>query len=189
MIWVIEPHSDDAFLSLHQHIKNWIKEGQEVSILTIYSSHKRDAEGRAYAESIGAGYKSLTIPWGNGLKDKIPILPSFKTWGIGNYTQLVFPLGLQHPEHLAVRSHAPKSCWFYLDTPYQAKQKLAEDLQAKIENMKVVSILYPNKIKWKSIDFFKSQAKFFYFNPASKLQGIPEILLHDNLPRYSRSLK
>jgi hypothetical protein len=182
-LYVIEPHSDDAFLSCHQHMLNWIKDGFKVHILTIFSNPKRDKEGEAYAKSIGASYSSLTITEQSHLGLEQVACPPFRDWPIkpGPNDITLFPLGLQHPDHLTVRAEflavEQGKVYYYLDTPYQAKQKLADDLNEAVFGMMVVSILYPPATKWNKIPIFKSQAKFFHFNPADSLKRIPEIIV------------
>jgi hypothetical protein len=180
MLWIVEPHVDDAFLSMHSHMKHWIKSGRNVGILTVFSTSLRDKEGEEYAKSIGASHRSLTIKEGmKGLNGSSPNIPPVDDWciDISAGDRMVFPIGLQHPDHIRVRDAAPDNAWYYLDTPYQAKQKLGEDLLSKIVGMRILSIIYPHANKWKSIPIFKSQAKFFHFNPAEKMLRIPEILV------------
>jgi hypothetical protein len=179
MIWVIEPHVDDAFLSLHEHMIRWIKSGDAVTILAVYSNPRRDKEGEVYAKSIGASFRSLTIQEQSHLGQPAMPIPPFKDWQVSTSasSQIIFPLGLQHPDHVQVRSQAPVGSWFYFDTPYQSKQKLAEELLVMVEGQRLVSIRYPGKLKWRHIATFKSQAKFFHFNPVERLWHLPEILI------------
>jgi hypothetical protein len=179
MIWVIEPHADDAFLSLHEHLLAWKKGGRDVTIVTIYSNPQRDGEAKAYADSVGAFHASLTITDQSHLGLPPRPIPPLASWPlpISPDDQWVFPLGLQHPDHKQVRGEAPDGAWFYLDTPYQAKLKLQAELMRFVRSRKIVSIRYPSKRKWRSIPIFKSQAKFFHFNPAESLERIPEIIV------------
>ena len=52
---VLEPHSDDAFLSLHNTIRNWLKIGDSVTIITVLSGTRKRADDAAkYANAVGA---------------------------------------------------------------------------------------------------------------------------------------
>ena len=178
--WVVEPHADDAFLSLHEHMLRWIAtKDVYVHILTVYSQPKRDEEGNNYAKAIGAHYTSLTLEDQShlGMPPK-PILPR-GLWNV-NYQdgdQWIFPLGLQHPDHKQVRAQAPEDSWFYLDLPGQAKLKVGKELLRRVRGRRIVSMLYAPKWKWKHIRWFKSQAKFFYFNRVESLARIPEVIV------------
>jgi len=180
-IWVVEPHVDDACLSMHAHMVSWIKRGINVGIFTVFSDEKRFREGLKYAKKIGARYDSLMRDDGSQGLGSSPdySLPPLETWfdeKINNFN-LVFPLGLQHPDHIEVAKHAPAVAKRYLDTPYQAKLKLGEQLQDAIQGATVESIIYPHKRKWKNVEIFKSQSKFFYYNPPESMYNIPEILV------------
>ena len=178
MIWVVEPHADDAFLSVHTHIKEWIRVGERVGILTVYSTPARDAEGAAYAKLVGAQYLSLTVTEQSHLGLPPASIPLFSTWPIPNDDNtFVFPLGLQHPDHIQTRSQAPDGSWFYLDLPGQAKLKIGEQLLRKVRGRRIVSIRYASKRKWVAAKLFKTQSKFFYYNPPESLSRIPEIIV------------
>lgn len=179
MYWLIEPHSDDVYLSLHQHIVSLWKEVPK-TIVTVFSTPKRSLESRSYAEATGCSYLSLECREGGGLTKRPGEVPPFSEWPLvwraGDV--IIFPLGLQHPDHLAVVSRVPKGkvVWRYLDTPYYGKQKLAGEIQEKISGMVIHSLLYASVSKWKHIPKFKSQAKFFHFNPPESLPRIEMVL-------------
>lgn len=178
-ILVVEPHPDDAFLSLGWHIRKlWAEE--DVTILTVYADARRTKEATAYAESVGA--KSLCL----GLAEtkmlasgtKTRMVPELATALKGiPYDRVIFPLGLQHPDHLSVAATRPAGAWRYLDTPYQTKQKLGESLNQKMDGMLIRFICFPPKRKWDSIPIFKSQAKFFHFNADIIHARVPEIIV------------
>lgn len=181
MIWVIEPHVDDAFLSLHAHIQNWVASGETVGIYTVFSNARRQMEGEQYASKVKAQYASLGCEEGmNGLEGATKVIPLSK-WDtpFRKRDQLVFPIGLQHPDHKTIGDMAPKGCWRYLDVPYVAKQKLGEYVNRSIEGMTIVSIRFASKRKWRHIEIFKSQAKFYYYNPPETMSKIPEIVLEN----------
>src|SRR4051794_4364484 len=113
-IYVVEPHADDAFLSLGWSIRRWVKEGRTVEVVTVYSA----AEGRAreaamWAKSVGAawsglGHEGLRVE-GIKLPESVPPLPEpllpDAMMRLGACR--IWPLGLPHPEHRAVAAAAP----------------------------------------------------------------------------------
>jgi LmbE family N-acetylglucosaminyl deacetylase len=50
----VEPHADDAFLSAHGHILQWVKQGHSVTIVTMSGKPRRMAEAKRYADNVGA---------------------------------------------------------------------------------------------------------------------------------------
>ncbi len=177
---VVEPHPDDAYLSLGWHLENLWRD-QERWIITVYSNQKRAAEGEAYAGAIGAEYINLGLeeaPMASTspirrIEELGQVLKELKVYETDS---LLFPLGLQHPDHLRVAATRPGRVLRYLDTPYQMKLKLRDDLQRRAEGMSIYSICFPHKAKWRHIGLFKSQAKFFHFNPLEQYR-LPEIVL------------
>ena len=179
IIVVVEPHPDDAFLSLGWHLEH-VWRNTERWIVSVYANTQRAAEGQAYATSVGAQYLCLGLDESRMDSAASPIRPVAELEDVlSRFRGAVwyFPLGLQHPDHLRVAASRPVGAMRYLDTPYQCKQKLAEDLQRKVEGMGVVSLCYPGLRKWRHIPLFKSQAKFFHFNPKESLKGVPETVL------------
>lgn len=180
MYYVIEAHIDDAFLSLHSHMEEWIKSGNYVTIITVFTTPKLVEEAKKYTAALGARYRSLALTTGmHGLKGPRPKIPPFAQWGILTRPgdQLIFPLGIQHPDHLEVASKAPSLAWRYVDSPGQAKLKMGEEVQRLLQNKRIVSLKYPSKRKWRHIPIFQSQAKYFYYNPAESMYRIPEIVV------------
>ena len=179
-IVVVEPHSDDAFLSLGWHLES-IWEGLEKVIVTVYCSPVREREARAFAFTVGAEHIAMELEGSKMEKDWdgkiVPGLVNLlKRTG---YTHLIFPMGLQHPDHLAVAatgSLLAGNIYRYLDTPYQTKFKLADEVLEKTRGMVINSICYPPKKKWKHIKLFESQSKFFHYNPMEDLK-VPEMVL------------
>lgn len=195
VIVVVEPHADDAYLSLHQHMVDWIKEGNKVVILTVFSgTRKRARDGQAYADSIGAQWDGLGYvedpndpkPFITGDKefDPLPGMLGMLYGGNSNLT-IVAPIGIQHPEHKAV-SDWVRQCpayydalYFYAEIPYYSKLKNEEDANAMLVDHPIVSIKHPKHYKadekyWKC---FKDQSKFFHFNPAADMRDIVEIVV------------
>lgn len=177
---VVEPHVDDAFLSLGWHLeKLW--DGHEKTIITVYSDPKRDKEAHEYAQSVGATSISLGLQESAmDSKDPIKMIPDLRVM-LDKYKtpecQILFPIGLQHPDHLRVAvSGSGYATARYLDTPYLTKLKLASSLQEKCEGCEIVSIAFPSKTKWRKKSIFKSQAKFFHFNPLEDFAP-PELII------------
>lgn len=174
-ITVVEPHSDDAFLSLGGHIEAWAKEGKSVRIVTVYCDKKRAREARAYANAVGADHDYLLLKEGEVVRpgDLTPLL----------FGQAIFPLGIKHPDHRRVRVAAPFDTWLYLDTPYQSTQANGPEVNSLAKGLPMVSFLKPPSRKWRHIPLFKSQSLFFHYNPAEKLSQSTEIILGSyNLP-------
>ncbi len=179
---VIEPHADDAFLSLGGHIEMWVKRGDKVTIMTVFGgTRKRAADSKAYAQAVGADYYPF-----HAVEDKRDKLTDceykdlHETIGMfaDNQTLTLLPLGIKHPEHLLVsRLHTGFDTLHYLDQPYAQTQSNTAEVNDAIGGMLVRSFLQPHARKYRHIPLFKDQAKFFHFNPAEKLKGNIEMLL------------
>jgi len=193
-IIIIEPHCDDAFLSLGWHIEKW-KKDFNITIITVFCNPKRAIEAANYAKSLDINsivikpflqetemlgeYTINTInPILNYLVDNCLYNKKY------NIQTILCPIGLQHPDHKNIRftldSGLIKSkelVQYYLDTPYQSKQKLAGELLENVKGYVIESILYPNARKWRHCVTFKSQAKFFHFNKELKESILPEIII------------
>ncbi len=180
-ILVIEPHPDDAFLSLGWHLEELWKDYQR-TILTVYANDIRAREAYRYATAIGA--QSIVLGLEESRMDSAIEDPVVREKALDKvlsdlaFDEIVFPLGLQHPDHLRVAASSWPGCWSYVDTPYQTKAKNQADLQSKAEWKQVVSISFPGVRKWQHIPIFKSQAKFFHFNKMATMR-LPEIVLTD----------
>jgi LmbE family N-acetylglucosaminyl deacetylase len=171
MIIVVEPHADDAFISLGGHIEAWAAQGCEVTIVTVYAEDtRRAAEAERYAHAVGAKWVGLAYDEGEQV-------PPFSAWEVGDVLdRVIFPLGIQHPDHIRVRQLAPPGAEFYAEIPYYTKQKNQTEVDDKIRGRAIESILTPHGRKFRHIPIFQSQSKFFYFNPAESLKA-PEIIL------------
>jgi LmbE family N-acetylglucosaminyl deacetylase len=171
---VIEPHADDAYLSLHEHLLRWKRGGFRITILTVQSAvENRAEEAEAYARAIGVDWMGLGYDYGQ--------LPTTIDLAEPASTLIVAPFGLQHPDHIAIRAILrPALC--YLDIPYYTKQKNQTELNQKLTDHELHSIYTPahgkqNKKYW---GCFRSQAKFFYYNPPREIARIPEITVSVN---------
>ena len=179
MYWVIEPHVDDAFLSLHQHMKDWVKAGQDVTILTVFSTPQRRLEGVSYAKKVGVGYDYLRGFTGmGGLNSCEPDLSGLQIPSKQG-DQVILPLGLQHPDHRAVAALDIKQPWYYVEIPYQSKLKLGAELQERLGGKSIVSMRFASARKWRHVELFKSQAKFYYFNKPNIMHKIPELIVKE----------
>lgn len=181
-ILAVETHADDAFLSLGWHLEHLWK-NKKRTILTVFSDGKRTKEAQEYADAIGCSSICLELHQTNHLnKVTGPIQRLYRLedalddlWD--DYDEVVLPLGLQHPDHLAVAmTFENLDVLWYVDSPYCTKQKLRDELNEKILGRKIESICYPGKRKWRHIPIFRSQAKFFHFNPMAEYRT-PEIVL------------
>ncbi len=193
MIYVIvEPHADDAYLSMHQHMVDWINGGNKVVILTVFSgTRKRAKDAAAYAEAIGAQWEGLGFveggegdPFEGKIFDPKPGMLGMLHADDG--VIVIAPLGIQHPEHKAVSAwikkdfnHIDNSLFFYSEIPYYSKLKNQEDANNMLFNKSIRSIKKPKHYKadekyWKC---FKDQSKFFHFNPAEGFKDVVEIIV------------
>lgn len=189
-ILIVEPHCDDAFLSLGWHIKKLWKD-HDITILTVYGDKKRDAEAVEYARSVGAKSVCLSLPENKMLSEAKTKLIGPLTGILKVYAKdfiLVYPIGIQHPDHRSVaytcfKSETRRSKLVYLDCPYASKIKNTEEINQLTEGLPLYSIATPHSSKWNSIPVFKSQAKFFHFNDSLRTSKIPEIILQQNLSK------
>ena len=181
MITVLEPHADDAFLSMGGHLAR-LAPG-EARIVGVYSSLKRSKEGAAYADTVGAGYWWLGYEEA-GSMDTVStpsedlVLPSLEP----NETVYV-PLGLRHKEHYAVRdaadrTYSPHQIVYYVDQPYALQTGNSPELDEKLSGMQIESVMKPhgNKYRKSVVDIFKTQSRFFYYNKDT-LKYITEMLV------------
>jgi len=185
---IVQPHTDDAYLSLHSHMVRWIKQGDLVTIATCWAG-TRYFEAENYANAIKAEHQSLwdqdehhpeykEAPAGEGPALYIPRLPeSAEHW----YDNLVYlPLGIQHQEHKTVSRMTLPGCHvsWYLDHPYYAKTTKHDEVNELMKDRKVVSFEAPSGRKYhdKFTKIFKTQSMFFHYN-TEKLKGLPEVIL------------
>lgn len=179
MIVVVEPHADDAWLSLGAHIAEWVADGQTVRIVTVYGDPIRNAEAAAYAEWVGAEHLALARPEAGaglavGWSTELP--PSTLSAAVSGAQRVIGPLGLQHPEHRAVAAILPPAAERYVELPYYRKQGNAPELRSLSAGRPVASML-PRPARANSpSSIFRSQAMFWRFNRESMV-GAVEIIL------------
>jgi len=179
-IAVVEPHADDAFLSLGAHMEDWIKKGKEVTIITVYHDIKRGNEAEAYARAIGAEWRGVGLPeHGGGLAEAFEVPTPGLGWVLREFSRVYAPLGLQHPEHRAVARALP-GAYVYLEIPYayKLKNRAEVDELTSFPEYGLYSILTAHGRKARHTGIFKSQSKFFFYNDPKELVRHPEIILH-----------
>ncbi len=178
---VVEPHADDAFLSMGQHIEERTKANKLTTILTIFSgTRKRARDAEDYAKAVGA------IWLGTGLVEAQPldedrVMAQVTPLALDEGSLFVVPLGLTHPEHIAVRDmflrKTTNCCAFYLDQPYAITQKNGALTTELMKGKRVLSYRHPGVRKYRHIPLFKDQAKFYHYNPAAKLVQTSELIV------------
>ncbi len=182
-IYVIEPHSDDAFLSLGWTLRTWIGEGRRVGIVTVHSAETdRAQEAKAYASAIGATWLGLDRP-------STPVRELFRPGAVPalpdpllpeelrdpSATRL-WPLGLEHPEHVAVAEANPGDpC--YVDVPYLLNERRQEQVDARLRGRTIERWVAPPPQKWDDADHFPSQAALFTLYPVASMVHVPEIIV------------
>lgn len=167
---ILEPHADDAFLSMGGHLLRWKKEGRDMSdikIVTVYGTEKRAKEAQAYATLLGVEYEWLGLIEAGAMDATIPepTLPDFAG-------RIIYaPLGLRHDEHYAVHNVARleltkrNEVRYYVDMPYALQQKNESELEEKLHGRRVWSVCRPNARKYHVAEkIFKSQSRFWYYN-------------------------
>lgn len=186
-VLVIEPHADDAFLSLGAHIEAWRKEGAQISIATVYSgTRKRAVDASAYAAAVGAEWYGFGAKEGDtkaggvadGLRCLRALLPEVVK-KLGPATRVIGPLGIVHPEHIAIAGELARLAgkagrYAYVDQPYALVTKNTPEIMAAWAGTRNVSRRPTQIRKYRHIPLFKDQAKFFYYNPPTALVRITE---------------
>jgi hypothetical protein len=176
---VVEPHADDAFLSLGGHLVEWVKRRVGVTICTVYSgTRRRGYDAGAYAAHIGADW--IGLGWVEGDSMDGPVLPRLLEPGdIDDLPGVpILPLGLRHVEHLAVANARLPGGLAYVDQPYASKPTMAGLVTARLRGAEVVSWCRPRASKYGAARLFKDQARYFYMNPPEDLyRAITEVVV------------
>lgn len=187
LVFVIEPHADDAFLSLGGHIEQWVRRGIFVTIVTVFSgTRKRARDAKSYADAVGVNWVGLGLVEGGvrapHLNEEVKRFVVSRDF----HQTFLLPLGILHPEHKAVRDAFEQVLPrveghpnYYLDQPYASKGKNSEEITDLLYNStgKVLSFLKPHSRKYRHIPLFKDQSKFFHFNPATELKHTIEMIM------------
>jgi len=179
---IVEPHADDAFLSLGGHIAQWKKGGEQVKILTVYSgTRKRASDAENYAKALGVAWEGLGFTEdGGGASGGAGELPDEPLYDVAEGEQLIVPLGLAHPEHRVVRERLGCGV-YYLDQPYASQCKYQEEVNQKLVGTTVTSFLRPHARKYRHTGIFKDQTKFFFYNQPDQLKYNIELIVEDAL--------
>ena len=177
-IYVVEPHADDAYLSLGAFIQ---ANAERVTIVTVFSgTRKRGADAAAYARAVGAKWVGLGLVEGDtgiGGDALIPSIPLTRE-DLPQDGVVIFPLGIQHPEHKAVAALAVDGDMFYVENPYQLRQKNQGELRALTEGRVLTYMNRPDgRAKYKFHDLFKDQGLFMYRNGPDALESAVEMIL------------
>lgn len=181
-VWVVEPHADDAFLSMGGHLEHWAKLGVRCTIVTVFSAtRRRGKEAAAYADAVGAEWVGLGLVESDcGLRG--PAQPPFTAEhfaGLGDQpgATRVWPLGMRHPEHRAVAAARPDGEPSYLEVPYQLVLRNGPEATALLAGRPVVSYLRPPARKYRHVGLFGDQRLFFRYNPPAKLEAAVELVV------------
>lgn len=175
MIYVVEPHSDDAWLSMGQHLLNGM--GDDVTIVTVYGNAKRQREAALYASYVGAAHWAIGVPE-NDLGANETYETELPGGVLGHLDGTVIgPLGLQHPEHRAVSRALPPGTARYVELPYSRKQSLSAEVTAALAGYRISSWLPRSAKANAAASIFKTQAKFWHFN-REEMIGAVEVVVH-----------
>ena len=154
MIYVIEPHCDDAFLSLHEYIKTF-----KPSIVSVFGDKKRYKESEKYSAVMGVPHYIVRDE--EGLKKFLKKLDP-------DLDVVLVPVAIEHKEHQLVRRIVEKNfcgyMYYYVDQPYGMKVKNSKTLWRMLIMKKLEWFSRPNARKWQYSKIYKSQAKLFYYN-------------------------
>ena len=176
---VVEPHSDDAWLSLGEHILRWVENGDDVTIVTVFGDDRRMREAALYAHSVGAEHIAIGLPEaGKGLREKwtTEIPKGALDWLPKVPGVLVVPLGLRHPEHIAVSRSFLVDKWRYVELPYALTQSNADEVNEAISGRWVLSWRPRSARANASARIFKSQS-MFWRNNRERMIGAVEVIV------------
>ncbi len=183
---VIEPHADDAFLCMGQHIEERKAANKQTTIWTIYSgTRKRAADAEAYAKAVGANWVGSGLVEGQPIDDVLTtsLMATLGAFLMDRGTYFALPLGITHPEHISVRAFFERVLasevlpMLYLDQPYATTQKNGPRVTELLHGKRVVSFRRPGVRKYRHIPLFKDQAKFYHYNPVDKLIQTCELVV------------
>lgn len=187
---VVEPHADDAYLSLGATLTRRAEAGHSDVVVTIFGGTPapkgttRGDESAAWCRTIGVDHVSLgLVESGSGVAgdSSIEILsPDLIVDSVAaaadRDVEVVLPLGLQHPEHLAV-AMLPIPCDLrYLDAPYGNKLKLATEIELLLVGREIVSWVRPRSSDYRHSRLFASQSTFFLYNKPDALMRTVEVV-------------
>lgn len=176
---VVEPHADDAFLSLGGHIVRWVQAGSRVEIVTVFSgTPDRGDEARRYAEHVGASWRGLGWTESSCGKNGDPGRTSLDLADVADNDGIqVWPLGLDHPEHRLVAAQAPPEAYRYLEVPYQLTLREQANIDSALAGRTIESWLRPPRRKYLAASIFRTQSLFFIYNPPKALAAAVEVIV------------
>jgi hypothetical protein len=180
-LYVVEPHADDAYLSLGWLIASTIADGGTVAIITVYSgTRRRAADAQRYADAVGASWVGLGLVESDvGLARDAPTPPPpIRRADLPVDGRLVLPLGVRHPEHRSIASIAESGDGLYLDTPYQLRAANQAEVATKLLGRSIEHwSLPPWRRKYVHHALFKDQSLFMHRNPPADLAGAIELIV------------
>lgn len=177
---IIEPHSDDAWLSLGEHLLFWQRsETHRVTIVTVFGDATRCREAARYAEAVGAEHIALGVPeGGQGLgAEWVTELPTDVFAGIMRLDGGFFigPLGLRHPEHQAVAARLDADAW-YVELPYALTQANGDELRSRACGREIMSMRVRSARANQAAPIFRTQS-MFWRNNRERMVGAMEVVL------------
>lgn len=178
-IIVVEPHSDDAWLSCGQHLLSWTKT-KRVAILTVYGNPRRLREASAFADFVGASHATTALPetsLGLGKDWETELPPGALDELLGVSGVVVGPLGLRHPEHLAtVAALGARRDLAYIEMPYALTQKNAPEVSTVASGLTIESWMPRSARIDRASELFRSQSLFWRYNE-DRMKNAVEVLL------------
>ena len=87
----------------------------------------------------------------------------------------IWPLGVQHPEHIVVAGSAPAGDLHYVDTPYQVFSFNQGRVREALVGRTIEWWLVPPREKWTASRFFASQGDLF--DRIEQLELVPEVIV------------
>jgi LmbE family N-acetylglucosaminyl deacetylase len=182
---VIETHADDAYLSLGALMKRWVKAGEAVRLVTVYSgTRKRAADAERWAGAMkldqwtgcglveddnGAGAGTVELP-----EDVATFLQRLCV-GLEHLTY--WPLGIGHPEHRGVGEAAPNCAFRYIDQPYARRTKWAPEVEERTRERIIEELVITHATDYRHHALFKDQARFMFYNKPKDLSGNVQAVL------------
>jgi hypothetical protein len=176
--FIIEPHVDDAYLSLHQHIVDWVLMGDEVTIASVFSgTRNRTQDAIEYTTALG-------IHWvGYGYDEAVSLIEPFKQPfvfhsydGLPRTSYLLYaPCGIEHPVHTRVNNWILAD-FHYLDIPYAYKDRNRQ-LRRQLLSGHIISTKRARTSKGHYWKCFPDQLSFFGRNSPSTYLDNPEVVL------------
>lgn len=181
---VVEPHADDAYLSLGELIAT--RALGPVTIVTVFSgTRRRGDDAREYARAVGAEWVGCGLVESGGGVDggEVETIDSqcirdALSGAVGDGSTVVWPLGIRHPEHRAIAALADPGDAFYLETPYQLRSANQEEISERLRGREV---LYWKRPDWRKKFVhharFRDQGLFMHRNPPKDMAGAVEVIV------------